>query len=123
MGQELTENLQYIPEGYVVGMSSWCMHRNEDVFPNATKFDPGRWLDPEAARFLDRHIVPFSRGTRQCVGMPLAYCELYVTLGRFFRRFQNLKVYNTKREDMVYDDYFSAYHPLDANRLHVVLPD
>ena len=52
--------------------------------------------------------------------MPLAYCELYVTLGRFFRRFQHLKVHDTKREDMVYDDYFSSYHPLDAKRLHVV---
>jgi cytochrome P450 len=63
-----TFNGFYIPAGCIVGMSSWVMHRNEDVFPDAMKFDPDRWLDPEHARFLDKHMVPFGKGTRQCVG-------------------------------------------------------
>jgi hypothetical protein len=50
----------------------------------------------------------------------LAYCELYVTLGTLFRRFDKLKVYKTRPEDLVYDDYFSSYHPVDARKLHVV---
>src|SRR5436190_2662816 len=54
----------------VVGMSSWMMHRNEDIFPNPDKFDPSRWLDPAVARVLNKHLVPFSRGQRQCLGMP-----------------------------------------------------
>lgn len=58
-------------------------------------------------------MVPFGRGTRQCVGMPLAYTELYVTLGTLFRRFpRGLKVHKTTPETMRdYEDFFSSYHP------------
>jgi cytochrome P450 len=57
-----------VPAGTIVGMSSWVMHRNEDIFPDAMKFDPERWLNPERARYLDKYIVAFGKGTRQCVG-------------------------------------------------------
>jgi hypothetical protein len=50
----------------------------------------------------------------------LAYSELYITLGTLFRRFDKLKVYNTGPEDLVYDDYFSSYHPVDARKFHVI---
>jgi cytochrome P450 len=96
------------------------MHRNENIFPSPDKFDPERWADPVAARLLDKYLVPFGKGSRQCVGMPLAYCELYVTLGTFFRRFENLSVYETGPEDLVYEDFFSAYHPNNARRFHVI---
>lgn len=55
-------------------------------------------------------MVPFGRGSRMCVGMPLAYCELYVTLGTFFRRFGNLRVWETTDWDLEYEDFFSSYH-------------
>ena len=50
----------------------------------------------------------------------LAYCELYVTLGTIFRHFENLKVDQTRPQDLVYDDYFATYHPKNARKLHVV---
>jgi cytochrome P450 len=46
------------------------MHRNESVFPLPDKFYPERWVDPVAARTLDKHLVAFGKGSRQCVGMP-----------------------------------------------------
>ncbi|KAK3044690.1 hypothetical protein LTS18_000614, partial [Coniosporium uncinatum] len=52
-------NGYYIPEGTVVGMSSWLMHRNPDVFPEPMAFKPERWLDIEDFRRLDKHIVAF----------------------------------------------------------------
>ncbi|KAJ9659114.1 hypothetical protein H2201_007516 [Coniosporium apollinis] len=39
-------NGYFVPAGTIVGMSSWLMHLNSDVFPNPTKFNPERWLDP-----------------------------------------------------------------------------
>ena len=51
----------------------------------------------------------------------LAYCELYVTLATFFRRFEKrLEIYETGPEDFVYDDYFSPMPPKGAHKLHVV---
>ncbi|EOD45550.1 putative benzoate 4-monooxygenase cytochrome p450 protein [Neofusicoccum parvum UCRNP2] len=107
-----TFNGYFVPEGTIVGMSSWLMHRNEDVFPDPMKFDPARWLDPENSRRLDRYLVAFGKGSRQCVGMPLAYCELYVTLGTFFRRFSDmeLEVFETTPEDLELEDFFSSYY-------------
>jgi cytochrome P450 len=65
-----TFNGYFIPPGYVVGMSSWTLHRNKDLFPDPMKFDPGRWMDPDKFRVLDHYLVSFSKGTRGCVGMP-----------------------------------------------------
>lgn len=104
----------YLPPGTVVGMSSWMMHRDPEVFEEPMRFDPERWLkSSEEFRRLDHNMVPFGRGTRQCVGMPLAYCELYVTLGTLFRRFpKGLKVWKTTPDVMTdYEDFFSSYHP------------
>ena len=87
-----TFNGHFVRGGTIVGMSSWLMHRNPEVFPEPMKFEPERWLKLEDARRLDAHMVPFGRGSRMCVGMPLAYGELYVTLGTFFWRFRNMQV-------------------------------
>jgi hypothetical protein len=49
----------------------------------------------------------------------LAYCEIYVTLGMLFRRFEHMKSNDLTAEDLVYDDYFSSYHPIPATKFHV----
>lgn len=90
------------------------LHRDPEVFPDPMTFDPERWLaSPEQYRRLDYNMVPFGRGSRQCVGMPLAYCELYVTIGTLFRRFpRELRVAsNTLDTISDYEDFFSSYHP------------
>lgn len=46
------------------------MHRAENIFPGPDNFDPERWMDPTASRRLEKYLVPFSRGPRQCIGMP-----------------------------------------------------
>ncbi|KAI9739509.1 MAG: hypothetical protein M1834_006224 [Cirrosporium novae-zelandiae] len=35
-------NEYFIPEGYVVSMSAWMMHRDLSIWPNPDKFDPER---------------------------------------------------------------------------------
>lgn len=64
--------LQYgkwtIPAGTPVGMSILLMHDNEELFANPRHFDPERWLQPDSPR-LRNYLVPFSRGSRQCLGM------------------------------------------------------
>ncbi|DAA74422.1 TPA_exp: putative Cytochrome P450 pisatin demethylase [Trichophyton benhamiae CBS 112371] len=58
-----------VPAGTTVGMSSWTMHRNQDIFPDPDKFDPSRWLDPKVSAELEKYLVAFSKGSRACVGM------------------------------------------------------
>jgi len=69
-------DLQYkewtIPKGVVVGMTSYLVHNDETIFPQPELFLPERWLEDKgrkgAAR-LDRYILSFGKGTRQCLGM------------------------------------------------------
>lgn len=107
------------------------MHRDEHFFPEPEKFDPTRWTDPDVCKALDKYLFSFGKGSRQCVGMPyvslfgrhplltsyrLAYCELYVTLARVFRAFDDLKTPKKTREELLYDDFFSSYHPEACNK-------
>lgn len=57
----------------IVSMSSWVMHHNEDLFPDSETFDPTRWVDPAKAKFLDKYLFAFGKGSRQCVGMPYVH--------------------------------------------------
>lgn len=52
-------------------MTSVFMHENPDIFPNPLEFRPERWLEkrPEGAPQLDRYLVSFTKGSRQCLGM------------------------------------------------------
>src|SRR5262245_288515 len=100
-------------------MSSYMMHRNKDVFPDPATFDPSRWINdaPEIIRSREKCLVPFSRGQRMCIGQNLAMCELYVTLGSLFRRFEHLQT--PYLGPLTYLDYFTAYHPDDFPKLKV----
>ncbi|MCJ1353396.1 MAG: hypothetical protein MMC33_003382 [Icmadophila ericetorum] len=58
-----------IPRGTPVGMTSTLIHQNPDIFPQPLEFIPERWLDQQEGKQLERYLVPFSRGTRQCAGI------------------------------------------------------
>lgn len=60
-----------IPRGYAIGMSSFIMHSDESIFPNASQYLPERWLDAEGQRskVLERFFLSFSKGSRQCLGI------------------------------------------------------
>ena len=48
-------------------MSAYMMHSDPDVYPDPFKYLPERWLgdiDPN----MYRNFVPFSRGSRNCIG-------------------------------------------------------
>lgn len=55
-----------------VGMSSTLMHHDERIFPDSHKFIPERWLDLEQRKHLEKYMVAFTKGSRQCIGMKYA---------------------------------------------------
>jgi cytochrome P450 len=92
-----------IPPGTPVAMSAVLVHLDPKVFPGPNEFRPERWLENPR---LDRYLLSFSKGSRQCVGINLAYAELYMALGGIFRKFAKLRdkktltLYETSREDV-----------------------
>ena len=78
-----------IPPGTPIGMTSTLMHHNESIFPNSKSFLPERWLENPR---LDRYLASFSKGARQCLGINLAYAELYMALAEVFRSYGSADV-------------------------------
>ncbi|OCK77493.1 putative cytochrome P450 [Lepidopterella palustris CBS 459.81] len=108
-----------IPPGTPVGMTSIFMHDNPIIFPEPRAFKPERWLDPEKRRYLSRYLVPFSQGTRMCLGMHLAWAEIYIVVGTIFRRY-SLSLFETSRDDIeMARDFFDPSPKLDSNGLRV----
>ncbi len=75
-----------VPSGTIVSMTPLLLHENETIFPEPKTFRPERWLHDNHEK-LQRYLVSFSRGTRGCLGINLAWAEMYLTLASIFRRF------------------------------------
>lgn len=60
-----------VPRGTPIGMSAFINHYNEELFPDPEKFEPDRWIDAEgkAKHGMEKYIMSFSKGSRQCIGM------------------------------------------------------
>ncbi|KAI0173705.1 cytochrome P450 [Hypoxylon sp. FL1284] len=74
-----------IPAGTPVGMTTLLMHTDEKLYPDPLRFNPDRWMD--AAARETANFAPFSRGTRICLGMHLAWAEMYLVLSALVQNF------------------------------------
>ncbi|KAK6497728.1 hypothetical protein TWF481_012131 [Arthrobotrys musiformis] len=77
-----------IPGCTVVSMSAYLMHTNPDIYPDPYKFDPDRWMNSDPASDQEKYFVPFSKGSRGCIGSSLAWAEMNATLAATFRRYK-----------------------------------
>jgi len=80
-------NGHFIPPGTSIGMSMQAMHGDPEIFTNPEKFDPDRWLGDNASNIAP-YLVAFTKGTRQCAGINMAWMELYVALATTCRRYK-----------------------------------
>lgn len=73
-----------IPPKTPVGMTSVQIHQNEDIFTDSAEFIPERWLGSNG-KALEKYLVSFCKGSRICLGVNLAYGELYLVLACVWR--------------------------------------
>ena len=114
-----------IPAGTPVGMTPLFLHEDEAMFPKPRDFDPARWLNASKPQHevMVKYLSNFGRGTRQCVGMNLAYAELYLTLACMFRRLGGrMQLYDTVRDRDVDPvlDYFIPAPSFESKGVRVV---
>lgn len=82
----------HLPEGTVVGVSSYSIHHNSTHFPDPWSFQPERWVEStsvsqESINHARRAFWPFGLGTRQCIGKNLAYLQLKLSLAHVLHRY------------------------------------
>ncbi|KAI9720558.1 MAG: hypothetical protein M1828_005642 [Chrysothrix sp. TS-e1954] len=89
-----------IPPGVPVSLQTLTMHHDENVFPDSHEFRPERWLNdikgPDGKKQLSRYMVSFGKGSRMCLGMQMAYAEIFLGLSAVLRRF-DFELYETDR--------------------------
>lgn len=86
--EEMEINGYKVPEGTIIFIYIYMLHRDPNVFKDPEQFNPDRFL-PENS--IGRHpfaFVPFSAGPRNCIGQRFAMSELKVTLAFLLRHFR-----------------------------------
>ncbi|KAJ5345239.1 hypothetical protein N7452_003243 [Penicillium brevicompactum] len=119
------ETLMYknwtIPPGAIISQSSYSIHMSPELFPSPHDFNPERWQSDDAREHLERLMVPFSKGSRQCLGMHLALADLYLLLATLVLRF-DMDLYQTTLEDMsTYREYGHGFPRKENQGLRVVV--
>ncbi|PYH75502.1 cytochrome protein [Aspergillus uvarum CBS 121591] len=114
-----TEVLQYkghtIPPGTPIGQTHYFILMDPNIFPDPHAFEPERWIRAAAAgNRLDRYLVNFSKGSRMCVGLNLAYAELYLVIAALVRRFE-MELYETPRSTIELKRDFGTPYPEEGH--------
>ena len=65
-------------------MSASALHDYERVFPESYAFIPDRWLEDDMD-LKRKYWVLFGRRSRTCIGVSLAYVELFYVTAAVFR--------------------------------------
>ena len=108
-----------IPAGTPVSMTSIFLHDNPEKFPDPYAFKPERWLG--GGDRAEKYLVNFSKGTRQCLGMNLAYAEIYLTLAAVFRRYDFGFFETTSRDIDVAHDFFNPQPKKGSKGVRVIV--
>ncbi|KAK5736723.1 hypothetical protein LTR17_007227 [Elasticomyces elasticus] len=116
------EDLNYlghqIIRGTTVSQSNYLVHTHPKYFPDPFRFQPERFMGPEGEQ-ARRHLVAFGRGNRACVGLNLAYSELFLTIATLIGTLKMESVDTTARDATVVTEYFIGCLPADSKGIRV----
>ncbi|KAI4952609.1 hypothetical protein J4E91_003081 [Alternaria rosae] len=95
-----------IPSGTIIGASPYLLNNHPDVFPDPHVFRPERWIEAKAhGEYLDKYLVTFAKGSRACLGINLAYAEMYLTIAAMVQNF-DLELVDSSIENITPDRDF-----------------
>ncbi|KAF2650213.1 cytochrome P450 [Lophiostoma macrostomum CBS 122681] len=75
-----------IPAGTPASTAIPITSHDETIFPDSASFHPDRWVGDDA-KHLDKYLVAFSKGSRSCLGINLAWAEMYLCTAGIFSHF------------------------------------
>lgn len=93
----------------IVGTQNLTIHQDPAAFSDPQEFKPERWLDKNNEQEQRKAFVPFSIGSRRCIGINLARMELVKFTAAFFLHF-DIELDASMTEDMMkmYDNFSAA---------------
>ena len=81
----------FLPEGTVVGINPWVIHRSQHVFGvDAESWNPNRWLSKgeTETKQMEHSLLAFGAGKRSCLGKNIAMLELHKVVPALFLKFK-----------------------------------
>ncbi|XP_071982848.1 cytochrome P450 4A4-like [Engystomops pustulosus] len=93
VARELKEPITFfdgrsLPKGTVVLLSMFCLNRSPRSWDNPDVFDPLRFSPENSSKRHSHMYVPFSAGSRNCIGQNFAMNEMKVALALMLPRFE-----------------------------------
>ena len=104
-------------------MSMGDLYLNPEIFADPHLFNPERWLSlsPKQKARMSRYFVPFSKGSRNCIGIELAKMSLLLTAGNVFNQLDLELFETTERDVKMVHDYFAPFSELGARGVRVLV--
>ncbi|XP_067139879.1 LOW QUALITY PROTEIN: uncharacterized protein [Centruroides vittatus] len=87
LSEDVTVDGHTLPKGSTCILFNYMLHRDPKVFPEPEKFDPDRFLPENTAGRHPYAYVPFSAGSRNCIGQRFALLEEKTVLANLLKRF------------------------------------
>jgi len=109
-----------IPKGTLVASLIYGAHHRNELWPNANKYDPERFMDAEFRESVQHDFtwIPFSAGNRKCIGYKFALLEACVILTKMIQSYQ-FTLLNDESVDPVTEKPGVTSRPTDNLKLKV----
>ncbi|RHZ87305.1 hypothetical protein Glove_37g52 [Diversispora epigaea] len=90
-GKQTTEDMvikgHFIPKDTIISVNIFYLHRAKKYWgEDSNEFIPERWLTPE--KLPTDCFIPFSAGTRNCIGLNFAWMELRIVIATLVLRYE-----------------------------------
>ncbi|XP_055594967.1 cytochrome P450 4C1-like [Uranotaenia lowii] len=116
LSEDVTLGGYHIPQGTLLGIHAYHVHRDERFYPDPEKFDPDRFLPENTENRHPYAYIPFSAGPRNCIGQKFAILEEKSVLAAVLRKYR-IRSANTREEQLINVELITR--PKDGIRLYL----
>ncbi|KAI1710509.1 cytochrome p450 domain-containing protein [Ditylenchus destructor] len=86
--RDVTVDGYFFPKGTTIAPQVSAVLYDDQVFKEASKFNPTRFLDEKGQLVRCDELIPFSVGKRQCLGESLARMELFLFTANIYNQYR-----------------------------------